>query len=104
MLMFTRSLALELAPHGIRVMAIAPGGINTEGTGAVTTPTTGATATNGVTAAAVPDAASAMLARVPLGRMGEPDDIARVALFLASDAAAYMTGSVVFVDGGYLLT
>jgi NAD(P)-dependent dehydrogenase (short-subunit alcohol dehydrogenase family) len=45
-----------------------------------------------------------MLARVPLGRMGEPDDIARVALFLASDAAAYMTGSVVFVDGGYLLT
>ena len=95
MVMFTKSLALELAPYAIRVMAIAPGGINTEGVRGVSEPTNGAE-TNG--------AAAAMLRRVPLGRMGEPDDIARVALFLASDAAAYMTGSVVFVDGGYLLS
>jgi 2-deoxy-D-gluconate 3-dehydrogenase len=93
MLMFTKSLALEVARYGIRVMAIAPGGINTEGTRGVPS--------DGV---ATSDAAQAMLARIPLGRMGEPDDVGRVALFLASDAAAYMTGSVVFVDGGYLLS
>jgi|SRR5579864_5367484 len=95
MLMLNRSLALELAPYGIRVVAIAPGGINTEGVRGVGAPTDGAD-----TAAA----AVAMMARVPLGRMGEPDDIGRVALFLASDASAYITGTVVFVDGGYLLT
>ena len=44
------------------------------------------------------------LARLPLGRMGEPDDVAKVVLFLASAAADYMTGSVVLVDGGYLLS
>jgi 2-dehydro-3-deoxy-D-gluconate 5-dehydrogenase len=100
LLMFNRSLALELAPHGIRVVAIAPGGINTEGTGAVSAPTNG----NGAVIEATADAAAAMLSRIPLGRMGEPDDIGRVALFLASDAAAYMTGTTLFVDGGYLLT
>jgi 2-deoxy-D-gluconate 3-dehydrogenase len=99
MLMFTKSLALEVAPHGIRVMAIAPGGVNTEGVRGVSTPTNGTTAPS-----AAADASAAMLLRIPLERIGEPDDIARVALFLASDAAAYMTGSVVFVDGGYLLT
>jgi 2-deoxy-D-gluconate 3-dehydrogenase len=91
-LMFTKSLALELAPHGIRVMAIAPGAINTEGT----RPADGSSVDA--------DAAKAMMGRIPLGRIGEPDDIGRVALFLASDAAAYMTGSMVFVDGGYLLS
>ena len=44
-----------------------------------------------------------MLAALPLGRMGEPDDVARLALFLASPAAAYMTGSTVVVDGGMLI-
>jgi 2-dehydro-3-deoxy-D-gluconate 5-dehydrogenase len=102
MVMFSKSLALELAPHGIRVMTIAPGGINTEGVRDVSGPTDSGNA-NAASAVAT-DTAAAILARVPLGRMGEPDDIARVALFLASDAAAYMTGSVVFVDGGYLLT
>ena len=43
-------------------------------------------------------------AKIPLGRMGEPDDIATVALFLASDASAYMTGEIVVVDGGVLLS
>jgi 2-dehydro-3-deoxy-D-gluconate 5-dehydrogenase len=102
MVMFTKSLALELGPHNIRVMAIAPGGINTEGVRGDSSPTNGSNASG--QSAATSAAAAAMLPRVPLGRMGEPDDIARVALFLASDAAAYMTGSVVFVDGGYLLT
>jgi 2-deoxy-D-gluconate 3-dehydrogenase len=92
MLSFTRNLALELAPHNIRVLAIAPGGITTEGTRAGLGP--------GVDAEQVLKASEA---RIPLRRMGVPDDIGRVALFLASDAAAYMTGTMVFVDGGVLL-
>jgi 2-deoxy-D-gluconate 3-dehydrogenase len=43
------------------------------------------------------------MAKIPMGRMGEPDDIGKVALFLASDASSYMTGSQIVVDGGYLL-
>ena len=46
----------------------------------------------------------AFTARIPLGRMGEPDDIAKVVLFLASSASDYMTGSLIVVDGGYLLS
>jgi len=44
------------------------------------------------------------MARIPLRRMGEPDDIAKAVLFLLSDAAAYITGSTLIVDGGYLLS
>jgi 2-deoxy-D-gluconate 3-dehydrogenase len=95
--MFTKNLALELAPHGIRVMAIAPGGIATPGSQASTM----ATQSSGVDLDAM---LKAFLARIPVGRMGTPDDIGRVALFLASEAAAYMTGSTVFVDGGVLLS
>jgi 2-deoxy-D-gluconate 3-dehydrogenase len=96
-LSFTRSHALELAPHGIRVVAIAPGAVSSEGAQA------------SIAAMTTPDRdqdqiTRAYLAKVPLGRIGEPDDIARVALFLASDAAAYITGSVVFVEGGRLLS
>ena len=47
--------------------------------------------------------ADAFLARIPMGRMGEPDEIGKVALFLASDLASYMTGSQIVVDGGALL-
>jgi len=43
------------------------------------------------------------MAKIPMGRMGDPDDIGKVALFLASDASSYMTGSQIVVDGGYLL-
>lgn len=95
-LMFTKSFALEMGPHGVTVNAIAPGGINTEGTAA---PLEGSAMT--------PEQMQAMieqfLAGIPLRRMGEPDDIAKVALFLASPASDYMTGELVVVDGGALL-
>jgi 2-deoxy-D-gluconate 3-dehydrogenase len=97
MLMLTKSLALELAPNGIRVVAIAPGGIMTEGVQARTE----AMRRQGIDADQV---MQSFVARIPLRRMGAPDDIARVALFLASDAAAYVTGTLVVVDGGVLLT
>ncbi|MBN8929703.1 MAG: hypothetical protein BGO51_25955 [Rhodospirillales bacterium 69-11] len=80
----TRAMALALAPHGIRVNAIAPGLTDTA------QPRYGNT-----------DAELQVMAQaVPLGRMATPADIAGVAVFLASDAAAYMTGEVVHVNGG----
>lgn len=95
-LMFTKSLALELAPHGVRVNAIAPGGINTEGTAAPLLE-------SGMTQEQMEAMTAQFEAAIPLGRMGAPDDIAKVALFLASPAAGYMTGELVVVDGGRLL-
>lgn len=97
--MFTRNLALELAPQGIHVNAIAPGGISTEGTQQTTAMPEGMTQ----------EQMEAMMAqfieaKVPLRRMGEPDDIAKVAVFLSSSASDYMTGEIVVVDGGTLLT
>jgi len=79
---FTRATALDLAPYGIRVNAIAPGSIGT-------TPLSDEEARERGRA-------------IPLGRMGTPDDIASVAVFLASDQARYMTGHTVAVDGGLL--
>lgn len=95
--MFTRSLALELAPHRIRVNEIAPGGVATEGTAK---PLEG----SGMTAeqmAAMMD--GFVKTKIPMGRMGEPDDIATAAVFLTSPAARYVTGSYLVVDGGMLL-
>jgi len=91
---FTKNLALELAPHRIWVNAIAPGGINTPGV----------TATQTAGNLQADKASAAFGARVPMQRMGEPDDIGKVALFLASDMASYLTGSQIVVDGGLLLT
>ena len=96
--MLTKSLARELGPYHITVNAIAPGSISTPGAAAAMTSSRAA-------AAAVQEvSADAFTARIPLGRMGEPDDIATAALFLASPAASYMTGSLLVVDGGYLLS
>lgn len=86
--MFTKNLALELGSHGILVNAIAPGGIKTPGSGGDAT---------GL------DVEKAFIPHIPVGRMGLPDDIGKVALFLASPASDYMTGEIVVVDGGYLL-
>jgi 2-deoxy-D-gluconate 3-dehydrogenase len=83
---FTKNVALELAPQGIAVNAIAPGGIMTPGVGEVDE-----------------GQLEAFEAIIPMGRMGDPDDIGRVALFLASDLAGYITGEQIVVDGGRLL-
>ena len=94
----TRSLALEVARHGIRVNAIAPGSIDTPGARSATMAVTKGTGVD------LAELAKMFLARIPMGRMGAPDEIARVALFLASRASEYVTGSLVVVDGGYLLS
>lgn len=90
---FTKNLALELAPHGIWVNAIAPGGIATPGASHMQ-PAPGVD---------TEELTRQFLARIPMGRMGQPDEIATVALFLASPMASYMTGSQIVVDGGVLL-
>ncbi|MFA6105743.1 MAG: SDR family NAD(P)-dependent oxidoreductase [Patescibacteria group bacterium] len=92
---FTKNFALETAKHNIRINCIAPGGIRTEG---VEKMSQGATK-----AAENPDAPSFAPMDVPMKRMGEPDEIATATIFLASDAASYMTGSMMVVDGGLLL-
>lgn len=90
---FTLNSALELAEHKIRVNAIAPGGITTPGTSGP-----------GQDNPEMKKAIEAFLLRIPMHRMGEPDDIGKVALFLASDMSSYMTGSQIVVDGGVLLS
>jgi 2-dehydro-3-deoxy-D-gluconate 5-dehydrogenase len=95
-LMFTKSFALEVAPHGVTVNAIAPGGITTEGTAA---PLEG----SDMTEEEMQTMMEPFAAAIPLRRMGVPDDIAKVALFLASPAAGYVTGELIVVDGGRLL-
>jgi 2-deoxy-D-gluconate 3-dehydrogenase len=95
-IMFTKNFALEVAPHKINVNAIAPGGISTPGTAA---PLAG----SGMTKEEMDAFMAGFTAKIPLARMGEPDDIAKVATFLASSASDYMTGEVVVCDGGFLL-
>jgi 2-deoxy-D-gluconate 3-dehydrogenase len=95
---FTKNSALELAPHRIWVNAIAPGGILTPGVEAMQSDESPAP---GVDPRALLEG---FLAKIPMHRFGDPDDIGKVALFLASDLASYMTGSQVVVDGGVLLT
>jgi NAD(P)-dependent dehydrogenase (short-subunit alcohol dehydrogenase family) len=84
----TRAMALALADRGIRVNAVAPGTIATE------------LAQKAVLGSA--EAAARIMSRTPLRRLGLPDEVAAVCAFLASDAASYMTGEVVYVDGGRL--
>lgn len=82
----TRVLANELGPRKIRVNAISPGGVETEGVHAA-----------GIIGT---DFEKQMVSKTPLGRLGQPEDIARVALFLASADSGWMTGEVVLVSGG----
>lgn len=95
-LMLTKALALELGPHGIHVNGIAPGGITTEG---ASRPLAG----SGMTEEQMRALTEEFISHIPLRRMGLPDDIAMVAVFLASSASDYMTGETVIVDGGRLL-
>jgi 3-oxoacyl-[acyl-carrier protein] reductase len=81
---FTRQLAREVAPHGILVNAVAPG----------------TTATARVLAARSPEATRAVAAAIPVGRLGEPSDVAEAVLYLASDAARFVTGATLDVNGG----
>lgn len=93
---FTKNSALELAKHNIWVNAIAPGGITTPGVAAMQGP-----AQPGVDMKAIQEA---FLSKIPMHRMGDPDEIGKVALFLASDLSSYMTGAQIVVDGGALLS
>jgi len=82
----TKTTAKELAPRGINVNAIAPGFISTDMTDQL------------------PDEAkSSLLKQIPLSRFGEPSDIAKVAVFLASEDSAYMTGQTLCIDGGMVM-
>ena len=95
----TRTLAVEWAPHGIRVNAIAPGPIPTEGVRKAFTPPSDSGIPDVFAAA---DEAMARYARkaIPLGRWGAPRDIANMVAFLASPAGDWITGAILVVDGG----
>jgi 2-deoxy-D-gluconate 3-dehydrogenase len=92
---FTKNSALELAEHKIWVNAIAPGGIATPGV---------ANMSQGASAEQMSESTKAFMAKIPMHRMGEPDEIGKVALFLASNLSSYMTGEQIVVDGGALLS
>lgn len=86
MIAWTKSLAPELAPYGVRVNCVAPGWVHTE-----------------MAAEALAQEGDAISAGIPLGRAGQPEEIASVVCFLASDLASYITGEVVNVNGGNVL-
>jgi NAD(P)-dependent dehydrogenase (short-subunit alcohol dehydrogenase family) len=84
---FTQALAVELAPYNIRVNAVAPGAINTpisEGQNVD------------------PKMMEATMASIPMKRVGQPEEVSKLVLFLASEDSSYMTGSTVVIDGGWL--
>ncbi|MGH6839922.1 MAG: SDR family NAD(P)-dependent oxidoreductase, partial [Methylocella sp.] len=83
----TRGLAKELGARKIRVNAVAPGGVETEGFHQL-----------GIVGS---DIEKRIVAATPLGRLGQPDDIARVAVFLASDSSGWLTGESITASGGY---
>jgi len=91
---FTKNVALELAEHKIWVNAVAPGGIATASTTQVP---------KGIDVEVLKKATEAFMAQIPMHRMGLPDEIGKVVLFLASEMSSYMTGSQIVVDGGVLL-
>lgn len=92
----TRALAREYGPRGFRVNAVMPGGIRTPGAERMKNE-----ALKRLDFGFILDGMS-FLRRVPLRRLGEPDEVARVVLFLASDLSSYVNGAVIVVDGGFL--
>lgn len=92
----TKQMALELAPRGIRVLGVAPTFVPTEGNMAAVAVALAAMGDSGIDASNLPSAMSQSL----IGRVGTPDDIARVVLFAASDLATIMTGSTLLADAG----
>jgi len=84
----TKGLGRELGPYAIRVNAIAPAVV----------------ATDMVRSLLTDEVRERIVARIPLGRLAEPDDVARLAVFLASDASSFITGETIAVDGGFLRT
>ncbi len=83
MISVTKSLAVAMAPHNIRVNCVVPGTINTEALYKLR-----------------PEVLDGAMKRVALGRVGQPEEVARAVLFLASDDASYITGQSLGVDGG----
>jgi glucose 1-dehydrogenase len=87
-MMLMKSIAQELAPYKIRVNSISPGAIKTS---------------INMNAWATPEAASKLLELIPYHRVGEPEDIAKIAVWLASDESDYITGEIIYADGGMML-
>lgn len=86
---FTKALAVDWAQHNIRVNAIAPGGFMTD--------------PNRKWFREKPELHDIFVSQIPMGRLGEPDELGPLAVFLASDASSYMTGATLIIDGGYTL-
>ncbi len=87
-MLMMKSIAQEVAPHHIRVNSICPGAIRTP---------------INTAAWSTPEAYASLMTLIPYRRIGEPEDIGRVAAFLCSDLADYITGASIFVDGGMTL-
>jgi 2-deoxy-D-gluconate 3-dehydrogenase len=98
LVMMTKAMAKELTPLGIRVNAVAPGGVTTPGTEAISSQFAR------MAGLSVEQMNTGFAQKLPAGRMGNPDDVATATVFLASDAALYVTGQTLVVDGGLLLT
>jgi gluconate 5-dehydrogenase len=86
---FTRALAADWAPHGVTVNAIAPGGFLTD--------------PNRRWFSERPGLRASIEAMIPIGRLGEPEELASLAVYLASEGSRYMTGATLVIDGGYTL-
>ena len=85
--MLTKTLAQEAAPHGVRVLSVAPGAVKTPINKSVWND---------------PEGRADLQKKIPMNRIGEPDEIAAMVAVLASDQASYVTGTTAFVDGGML--